>query len=1067
MKARILSGDGEVLGVFDLREGEYVIGSLPPARLLIESESVAATHARLKVGAYGAEVEDLGSGRGTMLDGVPVVGSPVIASGARITVGDFAVEVWNPDFEHPMSGRYRVGSVVAKGAMGVIRRAREQSTGREVAMKQMHGELETRDAALAARFVQEARITAHLEHPNIVPVHDVSPGAEGSRFYTMKMVRGISLEEVLAKIEAREAAALRSYPLENLLTIFQKVCDAVAFAHSRGVIHRDLKPANIMVGEYGEVLVMDWGLAKLGGEAGSTLAGAPGSVLDEAAAGATLAGTVMGTPHYMSPEQAGGNLEMLDERSDVYALGAILYELLTLRTPVEGEGAREVLGKVRAGKIEPPLVRVGTTVLPHLPGGRPPASLSAVAMKALALAPRSRYASVPELQAEIRAFQSGFATGAEEASALRQFTLLLQRHRGVATAIAASVLLLAALSALYTASVVREKNRAQASELRATQNEEAARLSAASARQAQATAETNAQLARESEAKAAASAQLAQEKEAAARLAEEKAKSALADMLTAQNRTARAEQERTLAESSAKTAEAEKQMAAQAATAAKAETEEARKTKASQRIAALPAETDAAALRGDAGTVLVNSIFLLDRETDPERVTLHRRRIGAALQQMPRLLYLREDAQLARISPNGATGVFFEGAKGTLFDPATGQPIGPSLKHGIKGTAEAAEFGNDSRLLLTAGTISPGQPGVWVWEAATGRELPLPRWRYEGNLESFLPYPDHSRILTVHAAPKSKLKEFNLWFMDGTTPTARLKSPTIEGLVSALVPLPRTNQFFLQSFTNAAGDRSGFLHSIVPGSSTLRCDPLRKPALEAAAAISPDASRAVQFTTRQLRLAEAPPPDPSGHSAGPQVLSFPKGASAGGVPVRTLVGEPQELLDAATGKAIGRALAGGASVFSPDSKWLLVADGERAFLHHALDNDAGLSFELALPARAATLAFSADSSRAIIVAEDGSVSLWSTKAGRRVCPDVLWPAEVKETSTSESARFLFLTGRGVSLWDTAPPDPRPPVNFNKLSTNAVWVAGDGRYAVAIPPSAIPPSTKGNATAVPA
>ncbi len=155
---------------------------------------------------------------------------------------------------------YRPGREIARGGMGAVLDARDQKLGRSVAMKVMLRRNASEEEQ--QRFLQEARVLGQLAHPNIVPVHDVGTDEQGRLFYTMKLVVGVTLHEVIGKLKAGDKDTLAKYPLNALLTIFQKVCDAVAFAHSRGIIHRDLKPQNIMVGEFGEVLVMDWGLRR-------------------------------------------------------------------------------------------------------------------------------------------------------------------------------------------------------------------------------------------------------------------------------------------------------------------------------------------------------------------------------------------------------------------------------------------------------------------------------------------------------------------------------------------------------------------------------------------------------------------------------------------------------------------------------------------------------------------------------------------------------------------------------------------------------------------------------------
>ena len=404
---------------------------------------------------------------------------------------------------------YHPDRELAHGGMGSVLTARDEKLGRDVAMKVM-----LRPAAGEAerqRFLQEARVLGQLAHPNIVPIHDLATDAHGRLFFTMKLVQGGTLNDVLRQLQAGEVETLARYPLTRLLTIFQKVCDAVAFAHSRGIIHRDLKPQNIMVGEFGEVLVMDWGLAKiLPGSAVAAGAGrtaapdeatprpiavpatsgpplASGALNSEATAAtgsyATLEGAVLGTPNYMSPEQAEGQISELDARADIYSLGGILYALLTLRPPVEGASLAEILANVKRGQITPPSAcnagrsdlrarrRPGGELrepplpvrLPHLPDRRVPAALSAVAMKALRPDKTQRYQDVAALSAEVEAYQGGFATMAEQAGALKQLLLLMRRHRAVTALLA--VLLLVSLG--FVLKVLAGERRAGANEQRA------------------------------------------------------------------------------------------------------------------------------------------------------------------------------------------------------------------------------------------------------------------------------------------------------------------------------------------------------------------------------------------------------------------------------------------------------------------------------------------------------------------------------------------------------------------------------------------------------------------------
>jgi len=213
--------------------------------------------------------------------------------------------VGDPDFS---STQYTFVKELARGGMGTVYLAEDRKLNRHVAIKVLNAPESTND--LRERMIREAQIIAGLEHPGIVPVHDVGTLPDGRIFYAMKFVRGSRLDEYVS----------RGAPQRDRLRKFQAVCDAVAFAHAHGVIHRDLKPQNIMIGSFGEVLVLDWGVAKMRDDAHSP------------AAYQTMEGTVIGTRHYMSPEQARGEIDQLDERSDIYALGAVLYFLLNDQT---------------------------------------------------------------------------------------------------------------------------------------------------------------------------------------------------------------------------------------------------------------------------------------------------------------------------------------------------------------------------------------------------------------------------------------------------------------------------------------------------------------------------------------------------------------------------------------------------------------------------------------------------------------------------------------------------------------------------------------------------------------
>ena len=310
---------------------------------------------------------------------------------------------------------------------------------------------------LSNRFTQEALVLGRLDHPHIVPIHDLGVDAQGRNYYAMKFVRGTTLKEVLHGLRQGQSATVDRYPLARLLDIFGKTCDAVAYAHSKGIIHRDLKPANIMIGEFGEVLVMDWGIAKILSQPEKAPDGDPPTGTTEG----TRYGTIMGTPSFMAPEQAEGRLDAINERTDIYSLGAILYNILALRPPITGSSAdAEVMERIKTGRITPPTQRAqdsrDTNVLLHCPDHQVPEALSAVAMQALALEPARRYADVHSLQRDVSAYTAGYAPAAEHAGFFRQMRLSLQRHATLAAAWSVIILLVLGF-ALHTHHATKEQ----------------------------------------------------------------------------------------------------------------------------------------------------------------------------------------------------------------------------------------------------------------------------------------------------------------------------------------------------------------------------------------------------------------------------------------------------------------------------------------------------------------------------------------------------------------------------------------------------------------------------------
>ena len=303
--------------------------------------------------------------------------------------------------------RYETRALLGEGGMGEVRQAHDQHIGRDVAMKVIRAAQGSRND-FRARFLREARVQGQLEHPAVPPVYDLGQDAAGSMFFTMRRVRGENLESVLERLKKGDPKAQADYPRHRLLAAFARVCLAAHYAHTKGVVHRDLKPANVMLGDFGEVYVLDWGLARIvgkratpeGASATTTAPEAERPLIADSSGAHTEIGAILGTPGYMPPEQILGQHDEIDARSDVYSLGVVLFEILALDPlfPADASAA-DIFNKALIGIDASPAKRA-----PHRDI---PPELDAICVKACQPAPESRYATARELHDAIDRYLAG------------------------------------------------------------------------------------------------------------------------------------------------------------------------------------------------------------------------------------------------------------------------------------------------------------------------------------------------------------------------------------------------------------------------------------------------------------------------------------------------------------------------------------------------------------------------------------------------------------------------------------------------------------------------------------
>jgi len=409
LEAVVRDSSGRHLARCLVRRGRYVIGQDRKNEIVVDEPSVSAKHARLTV-IHENEffIEDLQSANGTLVDGKPVAGHAPVTLESKVELGGTTLEFQRGGLPASIfaalprsffrEARYDIGELVVEGRTSTIHAAHDTSLMRHIALKRLKPDYQA-NGEQVLRFIREAQLTSQLQHPGVLPIYDLGLNEQMELFCTTRFVEGESLGSILDRIADGDDEIASHQSLPVLLSIFQKACDTVAFAHSRNIVHCALRPECIMVGNFGEVFVTNWGFARRTANDES-----PTTNGMENRSG--FMGPVSPITAFSAPEQTPTWPGEFTVQTDVFALGAILFRILTLQPPVTGDSQEEILTQMMARHIQPAHL-ASRENLSHLPGGRIPEALSAIAFKAMAPRPAERFATVSKMQRLVIAWQAG------------------------------------------------------------------------------------------------------------------------------------------------------------------------------------------------------------------------------------------------------------------------------------------------------------------------------------------------------------------------------------------------------------------------------------------------------------------------------------------------------------------------------------------------------------------------------------------------------------------------------------------------------------------------------------